>query len=129
MKMRSVQELTKMRISYLKLILVIFMVPVLSCCTPQQYPTADAYIIDVRTEAEYKAGHLEGAVLIPYDQIEQRISATVQDLNARIYVYCRSGRRSGIAKGVLNKLGYRDVINLGSVSNAAKSLDRQVVKD
>ena len=124
-----VQELTRMRIPYLKLILVIFMVPVLSCCTPQQYPTADAYIIDVRTEAEYKAGHLEGAVLIPYDQIEQRISATVQDLNARIYVYCRSGRRSGIAKGVLNKLGYRDVINLGSVSNAAKSLDRSIVKE
>ena len=129
MKVRSVQELTKMRILYLKLILVIFMVPVLSCCTPQQYPTADAYIIDVRTEAEYKAGHLKGAVLIPYDQIERRISATVQDFDARIYVYCRSGRRSGIAKDVLNKLGYRDVINLGSVSNAAKSLDRQVVKD
>ncbi|HPR52144.1 MAG TPA: rhodanese-like domain-containing protein [Deltaproteobacteria bacterium] len=121
-----------MRILYLKLILVIFMVPVLSCCTDtssKDYQTSGAYIIDVRTEAEYKAGHLKGAVLIPYDQIEKKIPATVQDFGARIYVYCRSGRRSGIAKDVLNKLGYRDVINLGSVSNAAKSLDRQVVKD
>ena len=121
-----------MRIPYLILILVIFMVPVLYCCTDtssEDYQTSGAYIIDVRTEAEYKAGHLKGAVLIPYDQIEQRISATVQDLNARIYVYCRSGRRSGIAKDVLNRLGYRDIINLGSMGSAAKSLDRPIVKE
>ena len=85
-------------------------------------------IIDVRTEAEWNAGHIEGAILIPYESIGERIGAVTKDKSRRIYVYCRSGRRSQIAKESLEKLGYKDVVNLGSLEDAAKKMKRRIVK-
>ncbi len=85
-------------------------------------------IIDVRTEAEWNNGHLEGAVLIPYDVIGEKIGAVAKEKSKRIYVYCRTGRRSKIAKEALEKLGYKDVVNLGSLEDAAKALKRKIVK-
>jgi phage shock protein E len=85
-------------------------------------------VIDVRTEAEWNNGHVEGAVLIPYDMIGKKIEAVAKDKSGRIYVYCRSGRRSQIAKETLEKLGYKDVKNLGSFEDAAKTLKRKIVK-
>ena len=86
------------------------------------------FVIDVRTEAEWNNGHLEGAVLIPYDVIGEKIGAVAKDKTKRIHVYCRTGRRSGIAKEALEKLGYKDVKNLGSLEDAAKELKRRIVK-
>ena len=85
-------------------------------------------IIDVRTEAEWNDGHIKEAILIPYESIGEKIGAVAKDKAKRIYVYCRSGRRSKIAKGTLEKLGYKDVVNLGSLEDAAKKLKRQIVK-
>jgi phage shock protein E len=85
-------------------------------------------IIDVRTEAEWKDGHIEGAILIPYELIGEKIRAVAKDKSSRIYVYCRSGRRSQIAKGTLEKLRYKDVVNLGSLEDAAKTMKRKIVK-
>jgi phage shock protein E len=90
--------------------------------------TTAAVVIDVRTEAEWKEGHLEGALLIPYDRIESGITTAVSDKNTRIYLYCRSGRRTGIAYDILKKEGYTDLINLGTVENASKTLNRAIVK-
>ena len=84
-------------------------------------------VIDVRTVAEWDKGHLEGAVLIPYDQIGERIDAVVKDKSQRIYVYCRTGHRASIAKEALEKMGYKDIINLGSLEDAAKILKRKIV--
>ena len=89
---------------------------------------ANPLIIDVRTEAEWNAGRLEGAILIPYESIGEKIATVSRDKSERIYVYCRTGRRSGIAKGTLEKLGYTDVVNLGSLEDAAKKMKRKVVK-
>jgi phage shock protein E len=69
--------------------------------------------IDVRAADEYAAGHITGAVLIPHDEIAQRIGELKLDKNADIRVYCRSGRRSGVAKDVLQQLGYTHVVNEG----------------
>lgn len=85
-------------------------------------------IIDVRTEAEWNDGHIEGAVLIPYELIGGRIGRVAKDKSMLIYVYCRSGRRSQIAKETLEKLHYKDVVNLGSLEDAAKMLKRNIVK-
>ena len=85
-------------------------------------------VIDVRTEAEWNNGHVEGAILIPYDVIGKRIEAVAKDKTKRIYVYCRTGRRSQIAKDSLEKLGYKDVKNLGSLEDASKALKRKIVK-
>ena len=75
---------------------------------------AQSLWIDVRTAEEYKAGHLEGAINIPYDEIEQKIQAVAADKTADIQLYCRSGRRSGIALETLRSMGYSKVTNAGS---------------
>lgn len=66
-------------------------------------------IVDVRTTEEYKEGHLVGAINIPYDEID---TANL-DKNKVIFVYCRSGNRSGIAYEKLINLGY-NVYDLGA---------------
>jgi phage shock protein E len=71
-------------------------------------------VIDVRTEQEYKAGHLRNSTHIPYGEIKNKIADHVQDKNQKIIVYCRTGRRSGIAKNTLDEMGYTNVINAGS---------------
>ena len=85
-------------------------------------------IIDVRTEAEWNDGHVEGAIFIPYKSIGERIGTVTEDKSRRIYVYCHSGKRSQIAKKSLEKLGYKNVANLKSPKIAAKMLKREVVK-
>ena len=84
-------------------------------------------VIDVRTVQEWDRGHLEGAVLIPYDQIGEKIGAVVKNKSQRIYLYCRTGHRASIAKEALEKLGYKDIINLGPLEDAAKNLKRKIV--
>ena len=77
-------------------------------------------VIDVRTEKEYKAGHLENALHLPYDTIRETITARVPDKDAEIILYCRSGRRSGIAKKTLDSMGYTNVINAGGYEELKK---------
>ncbi len=85
-------------------------------------------IIDVRTEAEWKGGHIEGAILIPYEKIGEKIGAIAKDKSQRIYLYCRTGRRSKIAEESLNKLGYKNIINLKTLENAAEAMKLKIVK-
>jgi phage shock protein E len=72
---------------------------------------AGALLVDVRTPEEFAQGHLQGAINIPYDQVEALRSEFGKDLNHAIVVYCRSGRRSGIAQDTLERLGYTSVFN------------------
>jgi phage shock protein E len=69
--------------------------------------------IDVRAADEYAAGHINGALLIPHEEIAAKIGFFNFSKEEDIRVYCRTGRRSGIAKDVLNNLGYVTVINEG----------------
>ena len=80
----------------------------------------DAYWIDVRTADEYASGHISEAVHIPYEEITQRISEVTIEKDAEIYVYCRSGRRSGIAKAALDEAGFTRVVNAGGLEDALK---------
>jgi len=75
----------------------------------------DTYLVDVRTEAEYKAGAIPSAINIPFDVIADNLPT--EDRSARIIVYCRSGNRSGIAQDTLEGLGFTNVTNFGGVSN------------
>ena len=90
--------------------------------------TPSPVVIDVRTEQEWKAGHLEGAILIPHEQISEEIAKVTSDRKAQVFLYCRSGRRSGIAREYLKKSGYENVINLGSMESASRELGRSIVK-
>jgi phage shock protein E len=86
---------------------------------------ADPIWIDVRTMDEFNGGHVSEAVNIPYTEIAEGISALTGDKDASIYVYCRSGRRSGIAKNTLEGLGYTQVVNVGGFNQAMKQYDRE----
>jgi phage shock protein E len=81
---------------------------------------AEPIWIDVRTAVEYNGGHVSEAVNISHTEIAEGISGITGDKNASIYVYCRSGRRSGIAKETLESLGYTQVVNVGGIEEAMK---------
>lgn len=72
----------------------------------------DRTIIDVRTPAEYAAGHVEGAVLVDYNapDFEERISEF--DPQGDYVIYCRSGNRSAGARQVMADLGFTDVVDV-----------------
>lgn len=79
---------------------------------------SDPLWIDVRSPDEYASGHVEAAVNIPYTEIGTRINEVTEDKDAVIYVYCRSGRRSGIAKQTLQEAGFLNVVNIGGFEEA-----------
>ena len=71
-------------------------------------------IIDVRTPAEFAAGHVEGAVNIPFEGIGEGVAAIKGvGKDSNIVLYCQSGRRAGIAKATLEQAGYSRVVNGG----------------
>lgn len=75
-----------------------------------------AALVDVRTPGEYAAGHLDGAVNIPVDQIASR----AKEIGAKdrpVVVYCRSGARSAAAASALQQLGFTKIEDLGAMSN------------
>ena len=72
-------------------------------------------ILDTREQDEYDEGHIEGAILIPYTEIENKAEEMLPDKDKLILVYCRSGRRSKIAAENLVKLGYTNVKEFGGI--------------
>ncbi len=79
--------------------------------------STDHIILDVRTKEEYDTGHIENAILLPNEEITEKAEAMLTDKNARILVYCRSGRRSALAAKELVSLGYSDVIDFGGIND------------
>ena len=73
----------------------------------------DAIWIDVRSTEEFNAGHLPGSLNIVHTEIAGKIAEVTQDKNAEIQLYCRSGRRSGLAEAELQTLGFTNVHNAG----------------
>uniref|UniRef100_A0A7C3E9D3 Rhodanese-like domain-containing protein n=1 Tax=Gracilinema caldarium TaxID=215591 RepID=A0A7C3E9D3_9SPIR len=72
-----------------------------------------ALIIDVRTEEEFRSGHIQGAVNIPLQIIKKEIQKAYPDKNVPIVLYCRSGNRSQQAYEILKELGYKQIHNGG----------------
>ncbi|HOV94257.1 MAG TPA: rhodanese-like domain-containing protein [Spirochaetales bacterium] len=79
----------------------------------------DAIMLDVRGHDEYVGNHIPGAVLFPVGEINQESAAKIigTDMERPIIVYCASGFRSKTASGLLLSLGYKNVWNLGPISN------------
>ena len=69
-------------------------------------------LLDVRSAAEFKAGHLPGALNVERGRIEWFIPNIVKDTERRIYVYCRSGMRSAFATERLLEMGYGNVTHI-----------------
>lgn len=72
-------------------------------------------ILDVRTNQEYEEEHIEGAILIPENEISQKAQDKLPNKDQLILVYCRSGRRSKIAADELVKLGYTNIKDFGGI--------------
>lgn len=78
--------------------------------------SGDEYtLVDVRTQEEYDEGHIEGALLLPLDQLETLSEEQLTDKEATILVYCRSGNRSAQASEILVDLGYQNVYDFGGI--------------
>ena len=60
--------------------------------------------VDVRSETEFKMGHVKNAVNIPLDQFQQRYGEIKGLGETPVVFYCRSGNRSGQAVGYLRKM-------------------------
>jgi len=87
-------------------------------------PINGKYVIDVRTQREWETGHIDGAILIPYDRIKEKIADYVSDKKAPIALYCRSGRRAALALDALKEIGYENVENYGGYEEAKEKLHR-----
>ena len=87
---------------------------------------SDTIVLDVRTEEEFYGplGYIEGAMLIPIDELEDRVSELNSIKNEKIYVVCRTGGRSGRGKDFLNSNGFTAVIVNGGMV-AWRSLENE----
>lgn len=89
----------------------------INCDKTEQEVNDGAILIDVRSEEEYKLSHLDQAINIPVDVIEEEIGNYVVDKGTPVILYCRSGNRSSNAAQALLKLGYYKVYDLGAMDN------------
>lgn len=99
---------------------------------PAEFETAlqagSAQLVDVRTPAEYKSGHLQDALLIDWRGSQFNEGISKLDKNKPVLLYCASGRRSASARDAMEKAGFKDVKHLmggiGSWSGAGKPVVR-----
>ncbi|NBB90975.1 MAG: rhodanese-like domain-containing protein [Spirochaetes bacterium] len=77
-------------------------------------------VVDVRTPAEYRSGHIPGAVNIDHRQIGERPPEV--DREALIVTYCRSGARASRAQATLERMGFENVVNFGGVASWPEEL-------
>jgi rhodanese-related sulfurtransferase len=69
-------------------------------------------ILDVRTVDEFNAGHLPGSINIPHDELGDRLGELGIEMGDEIVVYCRSGRRAGVAEDLLGGAGHTNLRDL-----------------
>jgi len=78
--------------------------------------SSDYIIVDVRTQSEYQDAHIDGAILIPVDQVAQLAPTILPDKQQLIFVYCRSGARAAQASTTLAQMGYTSVYDFGGIT-------------
>lgn len=82
-----------------------------------------AILLDVRTVEEYKEGRVPGSKNLPLSDIA-KIASVTSDKDDHLYVYCLSGGRSMQAVGKLQQLGYKNVKNIGGISNYKGTVEK-----
>lgn len=83
----------------------------------------EALWIDVRSVAEYQVDHISGHLNVPYTDLAEQIGRLADNKNVQINLYCRSGRRAGVALQHLKQLGYSKVINHGGIADVRRELN------
>lgn len=80
-----------------------------------------AFLVDVRTPAEFAESHVPGSVNIPLDKIPSQLARFKGKDN--IVVFCRSGNRSSQAKAILERNGFKNVVNGGTYMAVGKAVE------
>ena len=82
----------------------------------------DAPVLDVRTPGEFSQGHLVGAANLDImdDGFLENVERLGLDREAPVYLYCRSGNRSGKAARLLRENGYTRAYNVGAFEELAR---------
>ncbi len=95
--------------------------------TPMIFDAETTVVVDVRTESEYRDGHIENSKNIDFysSDFESRLKKLDKDMH--YVLYCRSGNRSGQATRLMKQLGFTHAENLGSLQQASKSLGIKIV--
>ena len=91
--------------------------------------TSNSILIDVRTDSEWNEGYIETAIHIPLDRILEEIESLMVSKEQMIYLYCRSGNRSGKAEKSLQRLGYANAKNIGGIKEASSSLQLKITNE
>lgn len=87
----------------------------------------DFIVLDVRSNEEFKAGHIEGALNISHDTIEQHLDKLSGYKDKTVIVHCRSGRRAQMAEAVLQANGFKKLKHLAGDHNAWLAADLPLV--
>jgi len=74
-------------------------------------------LLDVRTDEEFAEKRIDGAILIPDYEIEDRVLTELPDREALILIYCRSGNRSASAARKMIDMGYTNVYDFGGIND------------
>lgn len=82
--------------------------------------SSGAKVIDVRTQAEYRNGHIKNALNIPLSDIMNGVRRHGIEKHTPLILYCASGARSASAKRFLKKAGYNSVYNGGTLHHLSK---------
>lgn len=69
-------------------------------------------VIDVRSQGEYRGGHVPGAINVPYTEISTHLDELQAYRDRDIVLYCKSGRRAAIAKKSLSDAGFTRLLHL-----------------
>lgn len=86
-------------------------------------------LLDVRTPAEYAEGHLKGATLINFESPDFAQKIEKLDRSATYALYCRTGRRSGLAVQQMQAAGFTNVLDLAGGIVAWQGSGRKVVTE
>ena len=90
---------------------------------PEHLDTCEnAILIDVRSDAEFAEGHIPSAVHVPMQVLLSDPSAFIDNLDQIVFLYCHSGKRSGMVKDQLKDEGYTKAYNLGGILDYNKTL-------
>lgn len=90
--------------------------------------TTNTIIIDVRTPAEYADGHVEGAINLDLESGQFEAELPNLDPAQPYIVYCRSGRRSGVAVEIMKASGFTQITDYQTLENAANNTGLPIIE-
>jgi phage shock protein E len=89
----------------------------------------DFIVLDVRSDEEFKAGHIKGALNISHDSIEQHLAKLSGYKDKTVIVHCRSGRRAQAAETILQANGFTKLKHLAGDHKAWLAADLPLVTE